>query len=296
MNGDSGLCHGCLSLDDAFGSVCAEDDADVDADVDTEDDADADTVEDADAAVPCSLLCCLFRSFQRRGFPKKIHSTAWTNKLKRNDFGILVFTTVYPIASSALVATGESTWPKPKRSRAHLQRNAVGNSPAMEFEGFKRCFNNTESAGLKISTFVSDRHITIRKAMRIDHKDIKHYFDSLHLKKSEQQYLSKLEKRPTRLQDWRNTGCPAKIFVLIITVFQEYDISDKAKTESRRHNDSILRMLRLDELKESTLSHKVRKEILGYLHAVADAPANDKENANPFQLAVDNLYLPMFKT
>ena len=65
-----------------------------------------------------------------------------------------------------------------------FQRNEVGNSPAMEFEGFKRCFNNMESAGLKVSTFVSDRHMTIRKALRVDHKDVKHYFDLWHLKKS----------------------------------------------------------------------------------------------------------------
>ena len=44
MNGDSGLCHGCVSVDDACGGVCAEDDTD------------ADTVEDADAAVPCSRM------------------------------------------------------------------------------------------------------------------------------------------------------------------------------------------------------------------------------------------------
>ena len=41
--------------------------------------------------------------------------------------------------------------------------------------------------------------------------------------------------------------------------------------------------------KESTLSHEERKELLGYLRTVADAPANDEENTNPFQLAVDNL-------
>ena len=44
---------------------------------------------------------------------------------KRDDFGILAFLTVYPIASSALVATGESTRPKPKRSRAHRQVNSL---------------------------------------------------------------------------------------------------------------------------------------------------------------------------
>ena len=44
---------------------------------------------------------------------------------KRDDFGILAFPTVYPIASSALVATGESTLPKPKRSRAHRQINIL---------------------------------------------------------------------------------------------------------------------------------------------------------------------------
>eukprot|EP00795_Rhopilema_esculentum_P005814 gene5814-11115_t len=77
---DSGLCHRCVSLDDSFGGVSAEDDAEaaeVDAEVDVENnadvdvendedvdseedlegdvggDADVDTVEDADAVVPC---------------------------------------------------------------------------------------------------------------------------------------------------------------------------------------------------------------------------------------------------
>eukprot|EP00795_Rhopilema_esculentum_P009855 gene9855-18440_t len=43
--------------------------------------------------------------------------------LKRDDFGTLDFPTVYPIDSSALVVTGESTRPKPKRSKAHRQVN-----------------------------------------------------------------------------------------------------------------------------------------------------------------------------
>ena len=43
------------------------------------------------------------------------------------------------------------------------------------------------------------------------------------------------KKRRMRLQDSRKLGCPAKIFVRSITVYPDYDISDKAKTESRRH-------------------------------------------------------------
>eukprot|EP00112_Aurelia_sp_Birch-Aquarium-sp1_P010384 Seg222.2 transcript_id=Seg222.2/GoldUCD/mRNA.D3Y31 product="hypothetical protein" protein_id=Seg222.2/GoldUCD/D3Y31 len=46
---------------------------------------------------------------------------------------------------------------------------------------------------------------------------------------------------------------------------------------------------RWTKLKESRLTHEERKELLRYLRAIADAPANDKEIGNPFRLAVDNL-------
>ena len=46
------------------------------------------------------------------------------------------------------------------------QRNEVGSSTAMEYEGFKRSMDFLLSDGLDISTLVSDRHQTIAKHMR----------------------------------------------------------------------------------------------------------------------------------
>ncbi|XP_065061190.1 calcium-responsive transcription factor-like [Rhopilema esculentum] len=54
-----------------------------------------------------------------------------------------------------------------------------------------------------------------------------------------------------RLQDSRKLGCPAKIFVRSITVYPDYDISDKAKTESRRHFDRFTKKEWLQKLKEN---------------------------------------------
>eukprot|EP00795_Rhopilema_esculentum_P007013 gene7013-12637_t len=59
------------------------------------------------------------------------------------------------------------------------------------------------------------------------------------------------KKRRMRLQDSRKLGCPAKIFVRSITVYQDYDISDKAKTESRRHFDRFTKKEWLQKLKEN---------------------------------------------
>ena len=66
-----------------------------------------------------------------------------------------------------------------------VQRNEVGSSTAMEYEGFQSCINYLLCTGLVISTFVSDRHKSIAKHMRQNLKNITHYFDLWHLKKSE---------------------------------------------------------------------------------------------------------------
>lgn len=41
---------------------------------------------------------------------------------------------------------------------ALVQRNEVGSSPAMEYEGFQRCMTFLLGCGLAIGTFISDRH------------------------------------------------------------------------------------------------------------------------------------------
>ena len=64
------------------------------------------------------------------------------------------------------------------------KRNEVGSSSAMEFEGFKRSFQFLENHGLDVSTFVSDRHLSIMKYIREELTSVTHFFDLWHLKKS----------------------------------------------------------------------------------------------------------------
>ncbi|XP_028403949.1 uncharacterized protein LOC114526538 [Dendronephthya gigantea] len=85
-----------------------------------------------------------------------------------------------------------------------IQRNEVGSSPAMEYEGFKRCMGFLLGEGLDLSTLVSDRHQTIAKHMREKLPNITHYFDLWHLKKKLHKVLSKLAKEAdcTELAEW----------------------------------------------------------------------------------------------
>lgn len=64
------------------------------------------------------------------------------------------------------------------------QRNQAGNSPAMEFLGFQSCMDFLLGCGVVISTFISDRHTQIASHMKTVLKNITHYFDLWHLKKS----------------------------------------------------------------------------------------------------------------
>jgi len=60
----------------------------------------------------------------------------------------------------------------------------AGSSPAMEFVGFQNCMGFLKEKNLEISTLITDRHTSIVKHMREVLKEIKHYFDLWHLKKS----------------------------------------------------------------------------------------------------------------
>lgn len=63
------------------------------------------------------------------------------------------------------------------------QRNEAGSSTAIEFMAFKQCMNYLIGYGLLITTFISDRHVSIASHMKkVLHKII-HYFDIWHLKK-----------------------------------------------------------------------------------------------------------------
>eukprot|EP00112_Aurelia_sp_Birch-Aquarium-sp1_P025355 Seg84.2 transcript_id=Seg84.2/GoldUCD/mRNA.D3Y31 product="hypothetical protein" protein_id=Seg84.2/GoldUCD/D3Y31 len=65
-----------------------------------------------------------------------------------------------------------------------IQRNEAGSSTGMELLGFQKAMEYLNRSGLNISTFISDRHGSIAKSMRDDYKNIKHYFDLWHLKKT----------------------------------------------------------------------------------------------------------------
>ena len=54
----------------------------------------------------------------------------------------------------------------------------------MEFLAFQRCMDDILGWDLGIKTFVSDRHKTIASHMRKVLKQITHYYDIWHLKKS----------------------------------------------------------------------------------------------------------------
>ena len=70
-----------------------------------------------------------------------------------------------------------------------LQRNEVGSSQGMEFEAFQRCMTYLLGGGLALHTFISDRHNQIAKYMREKLKQVIHYFDLWHLKKSKLNFL-----------------------------------------------------------------------------------------------------------
>lgn len=69
-----------------------------------------------------------------------------------------------------------------------LQRNQAGSSPAMEFVGFEQCMEYLIGYGLLITTFISDRHVSIASHMKKVLTNIVHYFDIWHLKKSKDTY------------------------------------------------------------------------------------------------------------
>ena len=54
----------------------------------------------------------------------------------------------------------------------------------MEYLGFQRCMESLFANELQVTTFVSDRHKSIRKHMREKLPSITHYYDLWHIKKS----------------------------------------------------------------------------------------------------------------
>lgn len=54
----------------------------------------------------------------------------------------------------------------------------------MEYTAFQRCMEYVNSCGMSYDTLVTDRHTSIAKHMREKLKEVKHYFDLWHLRKS----------------------------------------------------------------------------------------------------------------
>ncbi|XP_070545993.1 uncharacterized protein [Ptychodera flava] len=61
---------------------------------------------------------------------------------------------------------------------------SVKNSNAMEPMGLRKCLDFLKKMDVPVSVLASDRHITIRKIMRLEYPEIEHQFDIWHLVKS----------------------------------------------------------------------------------------------------------------
>ncbi|KAJ8301015.1 hypothetical protein KUTeg_022534 [Tegillarca granosa] len=70
--------------------------------------------------------------------------------------------------------------------------NKVKNSNAMELEGLKRGLQYLDNENVKVQEIVTDRHSQVKKFMKSDRPNIKHYFDVWHMAKG---VNSKLEKK-----------------------------------------------------------------------------------------------------
>ena len=51
----------------------------------------------------------------------------------------------------------------------------------MELQGLKLCLNTLNENNINFHTLVMDRHVQIRKYMRVEHPKKKHYFDVFHV-------------------------------------------------------------------------------------------------------------------
>ena len=69
-----------------------------------------------------------------------------------------------------------------------LLQNQAASIPAMEFMCFKKCKEFLMTYG--ITTCISDRHSSISCYMKTTLKNVKHYFDLWHIKKSELNFLN----------------------------------------------------------------------------------------------------------
>lgn len=65
----------------------------------------------------------------------------------------------------------------------YLQSNEVGGSCYMEKQGLKQALSNLNDCDVHVDILVTDRHAQIKKFIREEHQEIKHYFDVWHIAK-----------------------------------------------------------------------------------------------------------------
>ena len=70
----------------------------------------------------------------------------------------------------------------------------VKNSNAMEPMGLRKCLDSLQQFGINVAVLTTDRHVTIRKIMRLEYSSITHQFDVWHLVKSITKRLTALSK------------------------------------------------------------------------------------------------------
>ena len=74
----------------------------------------------------------------------------------------------------------------------------------MELAGAKSCFEYLQNSGIKIATFISDRHMGIAKWIRESQPEIHHFNDLWHVVKGITKKLTKVgkEKGNEKLLVW----------------------------------------------------------------------------------------------
>ena len=103
----------------------------------------------------------------------------------------------------------------------------------MELEGAKRCFREISDAGLKVETFVSDRHRGIAKWIKGDHPDTNHFFDLWHVARGLSKKLLKAskEKDCEIIKDWM-TGIRNHLYWSVLSTKQGFENLIVAKWKS----------------------------------------------------------------
>ena len=59
----------------------------------------------------------------------------------------------------------------------------------MELEGLKRCMGQLDQDGLTAEVLVTDRHPSVKKYMREQRQETKHYYDVWHVVKGRHAYM-----------------------------------------------------------------------------------------------------------